>query len=120
MGAKSVAEPPAVAGSPDVFKLLQQYCCGPVRFVGTDEALYERHLLFDKVVDPVAVCSRERFEALAASVQGILLQRWLLTENTCARSNPKRIYYLSIEFLIGRSLANNVTNLLLDPLAKEV
>ncbi len=33
---------------------------------------------------------------------------------------PKRIYYLSMEFLIGHSLANNVTNLLLDPLAKQV
>ncbi len=29
--------------------------------------------------------------------------------------NAKRIYYLSLEFLIGRSLANNVSNLLLDP-----
>src|SRR5216684_9413398 len=35
------------------------------------------------------------------------------------RENPKRIYYLSMEFLIGRSLANNVTNLLLDPLVTE-
>ena len=33
--------------------------------------------------------------------------------------NAKRLYYLSMEFLIGRSLANNVTNLLLDPLVKE-
>src|SRR5262249_56315191 len=44
---------------------------------------------------------------------------WVLTEKTYVRENPKRIYYLSMEFLIGRSLANNVTNLLLDPLAKE-
>ena len=42
----------------------------------------------------------------------------MLTEETYERENPKRVYYLSMEYLIGRSLANNVTNLLLDPVAK--
>ena len=32
--------------------LLEQYGCGPIRFSGTDDALYERHLLFDDVVAP--------------------------------------------------------------------
>ncbi len=45
-------------------------------------------------------------------------QRWVRTERTYNRLNPKRIYYLSMEFLIGRSLANNVTNLLLDPFVR--
>src|SRR5207245_61672 len=61
----------------------------------------------------------ERFEAIARSVRDILAQRWIKTENTYARENPKRVYYLSMEFLIGRSLANNVTSLLLDPIAQQ-
>ena len=97
-----------------------QYGCGPVQFAGTSEALYERHLLFDSGVDLEAATARDRFEALARSVRDILSQRWLLTEKTYEQQNPKRLYYLSMEFLIGRSLLDNVMNLLLNPVAKEV
>ena len=65
-------------------------------------------------MDATAIGERERFEAVAHSVRDILSQRWIRTEQTYDRSNPKRVYYLSLEFLIGRSLANNVTNLLLN------
>ena len=105
---------------PDPAALATQYGCGPVHFAGTDEALYERHLLFDSGVDLAAATARDRFEALARSVRDILSQRWLLTEKTYEQQNPKRLYYLSMEFLIGRSLENNVTNLLLAPLARKV
>jgi glycogen phosphorylase len=77
-------------------------------------ALYERHLLFDKVVESSSATARERFEAFALSVREVLAQRWVQTKASYARANPKRVYYLSMEFLIGRSLANNVANLLLD------
>ena len=102
-----------------VSKLIRQYGCGPIDFTGTDEALYERHLLFDNVVSLTAAGPRERFEAVARSVRDVLSQRWLRTEETYERKNPKRVYYLSLEFLIGRSLTNNVTNLLLDPVVHQ-
>ena len=103
----------------DMVKLIQQYGCGPIPFTGTDNAFYERHLVFDNVIELMAAGPRERFEAVARSMRDILSQRWVYTETTYQRENPKRVYYLSMEFLIGRSLANNVTNLLLDPVAKK-
>jgi starch phosphorylase len=102
----------------DRSKLLEQYGCGPIQFTGTGDALYERHLLFDNVTDHAALGPRERYEAVARSVRDILSQRWVATEQTYERENPKRVYYLSMEFLIGRSLANNILNLLLDPVMK--
>jgi starch phosphorylase len=104
--------------APDASVLLEQYGCGPVRFAGAGSALYERHLLFDNVIDLAAAAARDRFEALARSVRDVLSQRWVLTEKTYDNHDAKRLYYLSMEFLIGRSMANNVTNLLLDPLLR--
>jgi starch phosphorylase len=87
---------------------------GPVTFSGGSDALYERHLTFDQVVPVAAATPRVKFEAVARSVRDLLSQRWITTEQTYQTRNAKRVYYLSLEFLMGRSLANNITNLLLD------
>lgn len=100
-------------------ELLEQYGCGPIQFSGTNDALYERHLIFDHVIDPKKADVQEKFEAAARAIRDVISQRWLKTETTYQQKNAKRVYYLSMEFLLGRSYANNVTNALLRPMTLE-
>ncbi|MBZ5675367.1 MAG: glycogen/starch/alpha-glucan phosphorylase [Acidobacteriia bacterium] len=55
--------------------------------------------------------ARDRFDAVALAVRDRMVDRMLETEERYGRSDPKRLYYLSIEFLIGQSLGNNLLNL---------
>src|SRR5262249_51985192 len=107
------------AAPPDSLESLRRQYGGRIELVGNGDALYERHLLFDNVVDPAVSTPREHYEAVARSVRDILSQRWVRTEETYAQLNPKHVYYLSMEFLIGRSLTNNITNLMLSPIWSE-
>ncbi len=99
--------------------VINRFNAGPIRFSGNGDGLYERHLTFDHVMPLGRASARDRFEAIAYSIRDVLSQRWIKTEQTYQEQNVKRVYYLSLEFLIGRSLANNVTNLLLDPVWAE-
>jgi starch phosphorylase len=103
---------PAATGTAN---LLERYGCGPVAFTGKDDALYERRLVFDHVIDAKAAGPREQFEAVSAAIRDVLAQRWVKTNQHYDKTNPKQVYYLSMEFLIGRSLGNNIANLLLSP-----
>src|SRR5579871_1861993 len=101
---RSVKVVPLTSSAPTVSDIFQRYGCESTPFIGTENAFYERHLVFDRAIDPKVASARERFEAFSHSVRDILAQRWVATKNTYERENAKRIYYLSMEFLIGRSL----------------
>lgn len=74
-------------------------------------AAYRRHLSFDVVVDPKAADDRQRFEALALAIRDRLAQKWLATDRAYVNADPKRVYYLSLEYLPGRVLASQVASL---------
>lgn len=91
---------------------LRQYEKGAPRFTENQDADgYDRHLIFDHIVSKQNADQRERFEAVARSLRDLLAQRWLLTQQTYDRENAKRVYYLSMEYLMGRTLVNNIINL---------
>jgi len=91
MRAKTVEVPRAATASDTLEALLRQYG-GTIELTGDDDSFYERHLLFDNVVDPAATGPRERYEAFARSIRDVLSQRWVRTEQTYERVNPKPTY----------------------------
>jgi starch phosphorylase len=91
MSTKSIMAAAPAMGPAGISELLQQYGSGLIPFVGAKNAFYERHLVFDRAIDPKAASARERYEAFASSVRDILSLRWVLTKQTYERENPKRI-----------------------------
>ena len=75
---------------------------------------FDRHLRLTLAKDRYTATDRDRYYALALAVRDRLVDRWIATQQTHHQQNVKRIYYLSLEFLIGRLLGNNVINLKLE------
>ncbi|MFO1503919.1 MAG: glycogen/starch/alpha-glucan phosphorylase [Steroidobacteraceae bacterium] len=94
--------------------LRQRYQCGALRISGDRNALFERHLRFDRIAPADRASMRDSYEALARALRDVLSQRWLRTERDYGRNKARRVYFLSMEYLPGRSLVNNYTNLQLE------
>jgi len=69
------------------------------------------HLLIFQGRDPELVGDRDMYMALAYSLRDILIENWIKTQRSYYQKKKKRVYYLSLEFLIGRTLGNTLVNL---------
>ncbi|RWS05288.1 Glycogen phosphorylase-like protein [Dinothrombium tinctorium] len=72
---------------------------------------FNRHLHYTLVKDRNVATSRDYYQALAHTVRDHLVSRWIRTQQRYYMKDPKRIYYLSLEYYIGRSLTNTMCNL---------
>ena len=75
------------------------------------------HLQFSQGKDEHSATAFDRYLAVAHTVRDRMMRRWVQTQQAYYRTDAKRIYYLSLEFLMGKALENNLINLgLLEPM----
>jgi len=85
-----------------------------LHFPTTVKAIREsiiHHLLSFQGRDPERAGAKDVYKALAYTMREIMVEKWISTQKTFYVKQKKRVYYLSLEFLIGRSLGNSITNL---------
>ena len=75
------------------------------------QAAFFRHLQLSLGKDKYSASAYDRYLAVAYSVRDRMIERWIQTQHTYYREDVKRIYYLSMEFLMGRTLGNAILNL---------
>src|SRR6476660_8687347 len=72
------------------------------------QASFFRHLQLSLGKDKYSATAYDRYLAVAYAVRDRLIERWIQTQHTYYRQDVKRIYYLSMEFLMGRTLGNAI------------
>jgi starch phosphorylase len=69
------------------------------------------HMRYSLGKDEYSATPYDSYSSMALATRDRLIERWIATQQTYYNKNAKRIYYLSLEFLIGRTLGNSLINL---------
>jgi starch phosphorylase len=69
------------------------------------------HMMYSVAKDEYTATDFDVYKGVAHAVRDRLMERWFRTQSAYYRADAKRVYYLSLEFLLGRALVHNVVNL---------
>ncbi|MDP3830523.1 MAG: glycogen/starch/alpha-glucan phosphorylase, partial [Ignavibacteriaceae bacterium] len=72
---------------------------------------FAEHMEFILVKDKITAVQDDAYFALSMSIRDRLVRKWLRTQQKYMDTDPKRVYYLSLEFLMGRLLGNALINM---------
>jgi len=85
---------------------------------GHEDSWVDRYLLCNHLLSPSSATSRQKFEATGRFIRDLIAHRWNKTRIAREQTESKRIYYMSMEFLLGRTLRNNMMNLAAEPIVR--
>ncbi|MCK5834734.1 MAG: glycogen/starch/alpha-glucan phosphorylase [Lentisphaeria bacterium] len=80
---------------------------------------YNRHLTLTLAKRPGKASELDQYKALALSIRNLMVEKWLKNQEAFEKKAPRSVYYLSLEYLIGRTLGNAMINLEVYDVAKE-
>lgn len=92
--------------------------------MGFDKDTFKKSVLFNmknvfrRTVDEAT--PEQMYQAVAYAVKDVIIDEWIATHKEYEKQDVKTLYYLSMEFLMGRALGNNIINIMAQPEVKEV
>src|SRR6185503_13581971 len=83
----------------------------PYEWIRKVKQSFQDHLTHSLAQDRYTETPQGSYSSLALAIRDELVGRWLRTQQAYYQADAKRVYYLSLEFLLGRLLGNNLINL---------